>query len=311
MVEREKVLLTGGGGMVGRNVLERINLDRWRIVAPTRRELNLLDYSAVLSRIRSERPDIVVHAAGRVGGIQANIADPVDFLIDNVDLARNVVLAAREAGVTKLLNIGSSCMYPRDAPNPLTEGLVLKGELEPTNEGYALAKIFAARLCQYVREERPQLNYKTLIPCNLYGRYDKFDPERSHLLPAIIHKIHLAAQNDAADVEIWGSGSARREFMYAGDLADAVLRAMDDIELLPGVMNVGLGYDNSINDYYAAVAEVVGWHGEFTHNLSRPVGMKQKLLDIGLQQAWGWQASTSLRDGIRMAYEFYLKEYAK
>lgn len=309
MVKRGKLLITGGTGMVGRNICEHPLAHEWDVMAPGRRELDLSNSAAVLAYFEQERPDAVIHAAGRVGGIQANMAHPVDFLVQNVDLGRNIILAARAAGVQRLINVASSCMYPRAANNPLTEDLLLKGELEPTNEGYALAKIFATRLCEYIRRESPALHYKTLIPCNLYGRHDKFAPEHSHLLPAIIHKVHLAKTSGAPTVEIWGDGTARREFMYAGDVAEATLRAVVEIESLPDEMNVGLGHDYSINEYYAIAANVIGWKGQFVHDLTKPVGMKQKLVSIERQTAWGWLPKTTLEHGIGLAYRYYTKEY--
>jgi len=218
-------------------------------------------------------------------------------------------MAARVAGVKKLLNLGSSCIYPRNAPNPLTESMILQGELEPTNEGYALAKIMTARLCEYIQREDSGCLYKTMIPCNLYGRHDKFDPKHSHLIPAIIHKIRQAVDAGHTPVEIWGDGTARREFMYAGDLADAVLRALGNFESLPSLMNVGLGYDYSINEYYQAAAEVMGFKGSFEHDCSKPVGMKQKLVSTDMQKAWGWTPSVSLRQGLQETYQYYKKQY--
>jgi GDP-L-fucose synthase len=305
-VAKPRVFLTGGGGMVGRNILEHPLAREWDFVAPGSRELNLADFDATRRFVAEVRPDAVIHCAGLVGGIQANIAHPVDFLVVNVDLGRNVIMAAREAGVSKLLNLASSCMYPREAQNPLGEELILRGELEPTNEGYALAKIFATRLCEYIVRETPALRYKTLIPCNLFGRHDKFDPKHSHLIPAIIHKVHQAKAGGLPTVEIWGDGSARREFMYAGDLADAVLRGLSDFDRLPGLLNIGLGHDHSINDYYRAAAEVIGWQGEFVHDTNKPVGMKQKLVDVGQQRQWGWAPQKSLREGIELSYAYYL-----
>ncbi|MCA3576315.1 MAG: NAD-dependent epimerase/dehydratase family protein [Bradyrhizobium sp.] len=307
MHSKGTLLITGGRGMVGRNVSEAAERAGWTVVAPPRSELDLFDYRSVLAFFRRARPDVIVHAAGRVGGIQANIASPVAFLVENVDVGRNVLLAAREACVANVLNLASSCMYPREAHNPLAEELVLSGRLEPTNEGYALAKIFATKLCEYIGREDPALNYKTLIPCNLYGLYDKFDAQTSHLVPAIIRKVHAAIDNGHDTVDIWGDGTARREFMFAGDLADAILHAIDDLGSLPPVMNIGLGFDYSINDYYAAVAAVAGWQGRFSHDLTKPVGMKQKLVDTSLQSAWGWSPSHSLTDGLRKTYEHYLE----
>ena len=183
----------------------------------------------------------------------------------------------------------------------------MSGLLALLDDVAAIAKIAALRLCDYIRREDPEAQYKSLIPCNLYGAFDTFDPAASHLVPAIIHKVHEAMQSGAETVEIWGDGTARREFMYAADLADAVWRAADDMTALPGEMNVGLGQDHTINAYYATVARVIGWNGHFTHDLSRPVGMKQKLCDTTRQTAWGWSAPTSLEDGIRATYGHYLE----
>ncbi len=310
---KTRIILTGGRGMVGQNILEHPAASQYDIVAPSSQELDLRDSAATQRFMVATKPDVVIHSAGRVGGIQANIAHPVDFLVTNIDLGRNVIMAARQAGVPKLINLASSCMYPRNAPNPLSETLVLQGELEPTNEGYALGKIFATRLCEYINRESQQLGelgvrYKTLIPCNLYGRCDKFEPQHSHLIPAIIHKVHLAKIQNLPEVDIWGDGTARREFMYAGDLADAVLQAVQDFSQLPDLINIGLGYDHSINDYYAAVAQVIGWKGNFVHDLTKPVGMRQKLVDITRQRAWGWMPATALSSGIEKAYQYYLME---
>ena len=297
--------------MVGRNILEHPTASAWHILAPGSKELDLTDAGSVDAYVAEHKPDLVIHAAGQVGGIQANMAHPVAFLERNMAIGRNIIMAAHKAGVKNFLNLASTCMYPRAAENPLREDMILMGELEPTNEGYALAKIMATRLCQYIRREDASANYKTIIPCNLFGRHDKFDPKHSHLLPAIIHKVHMAKEKGEKTAEIWGDGTARREFMYAGDLADAVMKAAGDIEALPELMNCGLGHDHEINTYYQSVADVIGWDGEFTHDLSRPVGMKQKLCATDRQTEWGWSASTSLVDGIRATYDFYLNEATK
>jgi len=301
----QTLFITGGRGMVGRNILAHSAAQDWTILAPTSAELDLTDPVAVRAFYADTRPDVVVHAAGKVGGIQANIADPVGFLDDNVQMGRNVIAEAHRAGVPKLINLASTCMYPAKAASPLSEDLILTAPLEPTNEGYALAKIVATRLTQYIAAQDPDAQYKTLIPCNLYGLHDKFDPKHSHLLPAIIHKMHVALTEGQDEVEIWGDGTARREFMFAADLADAVHRALTHTDTLPDVMNVGLGHDHSINGYYQAVAELLGWSGTFTHDLTKPVGMKQKMTDTTRQTAWGWAPKTSLEDGLRQTYDFY------
>lgn len=308
-MRKTRILLTGGHGMVGRNLLEHPAIGEFEILAPRSDELDLRDFPAVRDYLRKHSPDMVVHAAGKVGGIQANIREPVSFLMDNLDMGRNIVLAARQTGVKKLLNLGSSCMYPRNSMDPLREEMVLKGELEPTNEGYALAKVVTARLCEYIMREDAGCQYKTLIPCNIYGRHDKFDPAHSHLVPAIIHKIHQAQQSGQDVVEIWGDGTARREFMYAGDLADAMMCAIKNFDTLPASMNVGLGRDYTIDEYYQAAADVMEYRGSFVHDTSKPVGMARKLVSTERQVAWGWSASTGLHDGMKKTYEFYLKEY--
>ena len=198
------LLLTGGSGLVGRNIQNHYASNKWNIIAPSSNDLNLMDYKTVKSFFNECKPDIVLHCAGRVGGISANMLEPVAFLDSNLVIGRNVITGAREAKIKRLINLASTCIYPREAQNPLKEECILEGKLEPTNEGYAIAKIVALRLCQYIRKEDPSYNYKTLIPCNLFGRFDKFDPKNSHLLPAIIHKVHQAKITGKQSVEIWG-----------------------------------------------------------------------------------------------------------
>ena len=301
------LLLTGGSGLVGRNIQNHYASNKWNIIAPTSNDLNLMDYTAVKSFFNACKPDIILHCAGRVGGISANIMEPVAFLDTNIIIGRNVIMGAREAKIKRLINLASTCIYPREAQNPLKEECILEGKLEPTNEGYAIAKIVALRLCQYIRKEDPGYNYKTLIPCNLYGRFDKFDPKKSHLLPAIIHKIHHAKITGKQSVEIWGDGSARREFMYIEDLADAIYFALESISDIPDLMNIGVGTDYTIKEYYESVAKVIGWQGEFVFDHSKPTGMAQKLSDTSLQSKWGWQPKTTLKEGIRLTYKYYLE----
>lgn len=296
--------------MVGRNFSEHPDVASWELLSPSSKDLNLLDYGAVEGYLLRYKPDIIIHAAGRVGGIQANMKEPVRFLLDNLDMGRNVVWAARQTGVKRLINLGSSCMYPRNAENPLREQQVLQGELEPTNEGYALAKITVSRLCEYINRENPEFEYKTLLPCNLYGRWDKFDSAHSHLIPAVIHKIHQAKVTGTAEVDIWGDGTARREFMYVGDMADCLVHAITKFAALPSLMNVGIGCDYTVNEYYQSVAQVVGYTGRFVHDLTKPVGMQRKVVSIERQTNWGWAPSTGLLKGVASAYQFYLQNYA-
>jgi len=303
-----KILLTGSRGMVGRNILEHATALDYEFLVPTSADLNLLNRHAVDLYLDTHKPDMIIHAAGFVGGIQANISEPVRFLVDNMQMGLNVSMAAKEAGIKQLMNLSSSCMYPRDAQNPLSEELILKGELEPTNEGYALAKVASTRLCEYIHREDPSFQYKTLIPCNLYGRFDKFDPKHSHMIPAVIKKISDAKERGNTQIDIWGDGLARREFMYAADLADFIFYAIPRFEDMPQNINVGLGHDYTINEYYNEIVKVVGFQGEFVHDLSKPVGMRQKLIDHTKLSSFGWCHTTSLPDGIRQTYEFYLNE---
>ena len=302
-----KLLITGGSGMVGQNILNHPFAKSWEIFAPSSNELNLTNTLECEKYISKKMPNLIIHSAGKVGGIKANIAEPVEFLDKNMMIGRNVIMGARLAGVKNLINLASTCIYPRLAENPLNEELILKGELEPTNEAYAIAKIFSTRLCEYIRREDPIYQYKTLIPCNLYGLYDKFDPNESHLIPAIIHKIHQAKISNNPSVEIWGDGNARREFMYSADLADAVFNAAKNMKILPNKINIGIGNDFTINEYYETIAEVLGWNGVFTHDLSKPVGMIRKLSDTSLQSNWGWKPKTSLKNGLAKTYQYYLE----
>lgn len=291
--------------MVGRNILEYPESNEHVFIAPTRQELNLLDRAAIENFLASEKPNLIVHAAGRVGGIQANMANPVSFLTDNLEIGFNLIMAASSANISSLINIASSCLYPRSADNPLREDMILTGELEPTNESYALAKIVTTRLCEYIAQEDSSKVYRTIIPCNLYGRHDKYDPKHSHLLPAVIRKVHDAKLAGDRVVKIWGDGAARREFMYAKDIADFIFFAIENIQRIPQNLNVGVGRDYSISEYYQAVADVIGFDGVFEYDVSKPVGMKQKLVDVNNLKKLGWTHKTPLMDGISQAYEFY------
>ena len=301
----EKIFLTGGTGMVGSNIREHSESHKYTIFAPSSKEVDLTNYEQVNSYIAEVQPDIIIHSAGLVGGIQANIKNPVGFLVKNLQMGLNVILAAQQNNVKKLLNLASSCMYPRDMEIGLTEDMILKGELEPTNEGYALAKVVATRLCEYMNREDEKWQYKTAIPCNLYGKYDKFDPKHSHMVPAVIRKIYEAKENNIDEVEIWGDGLSRREFMYAGDLADFVYYALAHFDKMPQNLNVGLGADYTINEYYQVIAKVIGYEGTFTHDLSKPMGMKKKMIDNTQLTAFGWQPKTSLEEGIKQTLEYF------
>ena len=301
-----KILLTGASGMVGSNIIDHASYSNLNLLTPTSEELNLMNSANVIDYINKNKPDMVIHAAGFVGGIQSNINQPVNFLVNNVQMGINILMAAKNHGIKNFINLGSSCMYPRNAQNPLSEGLILQGELEPTNEGYAIAKVAITRLCEYINREDKSFLYKTVIPCNLYGKYDKFDIQYSHMIPAAIKKISDAKNTNKPSVEIWGDGLAKREFMYAGDFANFIYYSIENFQKMPQNINVGLGHDYTINEYYQIIAEVIGYKGEFTHQLSKPSGMKQKLIDINNLSKFGWHHQISLKQGIKSTYDYYL-----
>ena len=297
-----KILLTGGSGMVGRNLLDTAPGTIW---APSSKELNLLSFSNVSHALKEFQPDLIIHAAGRVGGIAANMAAPYEFLFENLEMGKNLIAAAKELPSVKFLNFSSSCVYPRLGVNPLKEEAILTGELEPTNEGYALAKLSVMRLGEFA-SKNTSLNFKSLIPCNLYGRYDHFDPIKSHLLPSIMMKVHKAKTENQETIEIWGTGTVRREFMFATDLAQITWDCVKIFDQLPSSMNIGLGHDFSILEYYQTAARVLGFTGDYEFNTSKPEGMKQKLVDNTRMRNLGLRAKTSLEDGIKQTFDFYL-----
>lgn len=302
-----KIFLTGGTGMVGRNLLTLNRMRAHDVYAPSRQEVNLADARAIRRAMNKFRPDIIVHAAGKVGGIDANRADPWSFMVENLAIGLNVITTAKETGVGRLLNIASSCIYPSNHSGHLTEEMLLTGPLEPTNEAYAIAKIVSLKMCTYAQKPTHASGvYKSIIPCNIFGPFDNFHPTNAHLLPAIIRKVHEARLKGDHSVEIWGDGSARREFMFAGDLADVILEACERYNELPMIMNVGTGVDFSVREYYEAARLIIGWEGDFTFDLSRPVGMRRKVVDISRQTEWGWQPRVTLHDGIALTYHAFL-----
>lgn len=313
-MSKVKIFLTGGTGMVGRNILMQANKEKFEIFAPTRSEVDLLNHAQVAKAIKDFRPDFVIHAAGLVGGIQANNNALFDFMDKNIQMGLNVVRAARENGIKNLINLGSTCMYPKESPQPMKEEYLFTGPLEPTNEGYAIAKTAVQRACDYTNKELGH-SYKTYIPCNLFGVFDHFDPETSHLLPAIIKKITEAKEEIRAKkamfvpVEIWGTGEPRRELMDAADLANFIFFSMENFEKVPDVLNVSPGTDYSINKLYEMVAKVL--LGDdfkkiiFTWNKSKPDGMYRKLSDVTRLKALGWSPQISFEQSVQNAAAYY------
>lgn len=304
-----KVLLWGSTGLVGQNIREHRSYAEYLFFCPTRSEVDLLDINQTVSYVRRIKPDIIIHTAGLVGGITANISNPISFFFDNAQIGLNVIKSSVDNEIPRLINLASSCMYRNNSHLPLREDELFEGPLEPTNEGYALSKILSTKFCQFVSQDRASLNYKTLVPCNLYGRFDKFEPGKSHLLPAIIEKIHRAKIGGLSEVIIWGTGSAKREFMYASDLADAIYYCIKNYDDTPGIINIGAGKDRTVLEYYQMVARVLGWNGTFIFDQSKPEGIRRKLLDTSLQEKWGWKPETHLEVGIASTYQYFLETH--
>jgi GDP-L-fucose synthase len=302
----DKIFVAGHRGMVGSAVVRRLQSAGFqKILTRTRQELDLMDRTAVRGFFEAELPDYVVDAAARVGGIAANFEKPVEFLLENLTIQNNVIQAAADFGVTKFLFLGSSCIYPKLAPQPLTEDALLTGPLEPTNDAYAIAKIAGIKLCQaYAREYGK--NFISGMPTNLYGPNDNFDLHTSHVLPALIRKVHEAKQAGASEVAVWGSGTPRREFLHVDDLADACFFLLENYDS-PEIVNIGCGEDVSIKELAQTVCEVLGFEGSLVFDVSKPDGTPRKLMHVGRLLGLGWKPRIGLKEGIRDTYGWFLK----
>ncbi|MGE3231475.1 MAG: GDP-L-fucose synthase family protein [Hyphomicrobium sp.] len=301
-----RVLVAGHGGMVGSALMRRLGRESCEILTGRRAEADLRRQAETEAMLAAKRPDVVIVAAATVGGILANSTRPAEFIYDNLAIVTNLIEAARRVGVTKLLFLGSSCIYPRDAAQPMGEAALLTGPLEPTNEWYAIAKIAGIKLCQAYRRQYG-VDYISAMPTNLYGPGDNFDLASSHVVPALMAKIHRAKQEGRDAVEIWGSGRPRREFLHVDDLADALVHLLQRYSGESHV-NVGTGTDLSIAELAALIARVVGYGGEFRYDASKPDGTPRKLLDVSRLAKLGWRASIPLEEGLARTYGWYLKE---
>jgi GDP-L-fucose synthase len=301
LIPSSRVFVAGHRGMVGSAIVRALQqAGCHELILRSRAELDLTDERAVRALITSERPDIVVLAAAKVGGIQANNSFPADFIRDNLAIQSNVLNASLDAGVQRLLFMGSSCISPRECPQPIRESYLLTGPLEPTNEAYAVAKIAGITTCRAFNRQHGTA-YLPVMPCNLYGPNDNYHPTNSHVIPALLRRFHEAARRGDQEVVMWGTGQPLREFLHADDLAAAclmLLRDTDEAELI----NVGAGEDQSIRAIAELIAEIVGFGGTITHDLSKPDGTPRKIMDIERIRALGWQPSISLRDGLRGVY---------
>ncbi len=306
----KSIFVTGHRGMVGSALLRRLKASYpdVEVITADRSALDLTDDAAVRAFMLATRPDAVLFAASRVGGIVANATYPVEFLADNVRMATASIQAAYDAGVNRFLYLGSTCIYPRMAPQPIQEDSLLTSALETTNEAYALAKIVGLKLCQYYRRQYGAL-YHSAMPTNLYGPGDNYHPEHSHVIPGMIQRFHEAKRTGADSIAIWGTGTPRREFLYVDDLADALLHLMT-LDQPPDWVNVGFGSDISILELARTVAETVGYRGRIETDPSRPDGTPRKLTDSSLIRSTGWVPKTHLADGLPMAYADFLARSA-
>ena len=303
-----RVFVAGHRGMVGAALIRRLATEPVELLTAERAELDLADDAATLAWLQARRPDVVVVAAARVGGILANATFPVDFLADNLRLELALIRAAHAVGVRKLLFLGSSCIYPRDCPQPIREDYLLTGPLEPTNEWYALAKIAGIKLCQAYRRQYG-CDFVSAMPTNLYGPGDNFDLAASHVVPALLRRLHEAKLAGTPSVAIWGTGTPRREFLHVDDLADAcvfLLRRWSG----DAPVNVGCGVDLSIAELARLIAEVVGYRGALVFDPSRPDGTPKKLLDVSRLSSLGWTARIPLRDGLTATYDWFRRNAA-
>ena len=304
-----RIYVAGHGGLVGSALVREVEKHpehSW--IGKTRTELNLLDRKLVFDFLASEKPDAVIIAAAKVGGIMANSSYPVEFLSENLQIETNLIDGAHAANIEKLLFLGSSCIYPKLAPQPIKEEYLLTGPLESSNEPYALAKISGLKLVEAYRKQY-QRNWVSAMPTNIYGLGDNFDPNTSHVLPALIGKFHAAKKTGLASVTVWGSGTPKREFLFSDDLASACLFLLEKYNE-DSHINVGTGTDLSIAELAQTIAEVVGFDGEIHFDTSKPDGTPRKLLDISKLSALGWKSSFQLKDGIQKTYDWFLSQEA-
>ena len=300
-----RICITGGSGLVGSAICKFLQ-DEFEIHYPTHNELDLENFIEVSKYFKKNNFDCVIHAAGFVGGIGANCKNNYEFFLKNLEMGKNVVISANESGIKKLVNIGSSCIYPSHFTEPIKEECLFDGKFEKTNEGYSLAKASIIKLISFINHQHGR-NYKSIIPCNLYGPNDNFNESSSHLIPAIILKTHNALKNKEKSIEIWGDGMAKREFMFVSDLAEFINIFIKKYEIIKQeFVNVGNGFDCSINEYYNFIADILGYSGNFVNNLSKPSGMQRKLLDVSFQKSFGWEPKVSLEKGINLTYEYFL-----
>lgn len=305
-----KIYVAGHKGLVGSAIVRALQNKGYKnILLRTRAELDLQDQTAVKQFFDSEKPDYVIDSAAKVGGIKANMTYPAEFLYENLQIQNNLIWSAKESGVRKFLFLGSSCIYPRDSPQPMKEEYFSKGSPEPTNEAYAYAKIAGMKLCEYINQEF-NLDFTSCMPTNIYGENDNFDPETSHVIPSLIHRMHTAKVENMPEVIIWGTGVSRREFLHVNDLADAVIWLLTNYSNKQ-FLNIGTGEDISIKELALKIKDLVGYEGELVFDATKPDGMPKKLLDVTKLHDAGWQHRIDFEEGLSRTYNWYLANKAK
>jgi GDP-L-fucose synthase len=312
MEKKSLILVTGGSGMVGRALIARLRREGYaNLLAPSSQQLDLRNQSSVDRFFAGHQIEFVFHLAGHIGGIGASVTCPVEFMYENMMISLHTINAARVAGVAKLLFLGSSCVYPRDCPQPMAEESILTGAFEPTNEGYAIAKVAGMKLCDYSNHQYGT-NFLNLMPCNLYGYGDHFEPEKSHVVSALIHKFHTAKRKNLSSVEVWGTGATRRELLFADDLVDAMIYFMNnrDAKDIGTFVNIGLGEDISIRELAGTIKDIVGYSGSIVFDRSKPDGMPRKLMDVSRAARLGWRAQVGIKEGLQLTYDWFLKNVA-
>ncbi|MBU3200966.1 GDP-L-fucose synthase [Clostridium estertheticum] len=303
-----KIYVAGHRGLVGSAIVRNLKEKGYtNIIGRSHSELDLMNQQDVRSFFKKEKPEYVFQAAAKVGGIGANSLYPADFIYENIEMQNNIIKAAHDFKVTKLLFLGSSCIYPKNCPQPIKEEYLLSGYLEPTNEGYAIAKIAGLKMCQFFKREYGD-NFISCMPTNLYGSNDNYDLNNSHVMPALIRKFHEAKVNNELVVEIWGTGKPLREFLYVDDMADACVYLMENYDGEEHV-NVGTGKELTIGELAEMVKRVVGFTGELMFNGEKPDGTKRKLLDVSKLEGTGWKYKVEIEDGVRMEYEWFRENY--
>lgn len=299
-----KILISGGNGMVGTNLREYLSTDHHQILSPNRSELNLLNKEAVNFYLKENKPDTVIHCAGLVGGIAMNINNQALSLHNNTLMGLNLISASKDNGVKKFINLGSSCMYPKDLNGELKVKDLLSAKLEPTNEGYAISKILIWKYLKYLSDDA--FVGKTIIPCNLYGPFDNFDPINAHLIPAAIVKAHNARHKNQK-IEIWGKGEVKREFLFVKDLANFIKIFLESFDSMPAECNLGAEKDYTVLEFYKKICDTVGIQENFVFLTEKPTGMKRKKLQIDFQKSINWKPKYNLEQGLGETYEFFKK----